>query len=194
MSKSVDSAASELTITSAVAKAAEMEVPGAHHVLQLLGSFEERGPNGTHLVLVYPAMGGTVASMVENLPQNREARKRRTRVPLRYPKWMAKRILKHTLLGLVFLHGQGIVHGDLQSGNLLFSTRPLDGLNEVDLTQDMVATTMPLTRRDGRTDLWAPRYLVLGQQLYEFAHLEEDINTKISDLGAGKPSSNMARN
>jgi serine/threonine protein kinase len=104
--------------------AAEEEAPSTCHVLQLLGSFEERGPNGIHLVLVYPPMGGTVASMVENLPRHREVRNRFTRDPLRYPKCMAKRILKHTLLGLDILHRQGIVHGDLQPGNLLFSTRP----------------------------------------------------------------------
>ncbi|KAG7285230.1 hypothetical protein NEMBOFW57_009851 [Staphylotrichum longicolle] len=127
MSSSVDSAASELRISTSLAKAAEEGTPNARHVLQLLGSFEERGPNGTHLVLVYPPMAGTLASMVENLPQN---------------------------------------------------------LNEVDLTQNTETTTMPLTRLDGKTDLWAPRYLALGQQLYEYAQLEEEIDIKISDLGA----------
>jgi hypothetical protein len=52
---------------------------------------------------------------------------------------------------------------------------------------------MPLIRRDGKTDLCAPRYLALDQQLSDFAQLEEEIDIKISDLGAGKQASDVTR-
>lgn len=42
---------------------------------------------------------------------------------------MVKRILHHTLLGIEFLHANGVAHGDLQQGNLLF---PVNDLNTMD--------------------------------------------------------------
>ena len=100
---------------------------------------------------------------------------------------MAKRILKHALLGLDFLYGNDVVHADFQTGNLLFSLSGLEDIHEAKLTQDMTDTTSPLERLDRKEDKWAPPYLTLPQHLFEFANLEaKTAHVKISDFGAGK--------
>jgi non-specific serine/threonine protein kinase len=130
-------------------------------------------------------MGGTVASMVEKLPATREIDRRHDNA--RYPIWMARRILKHALSGLAFLHQNGVVHGDIQAGNFLFSARDLDSLEEERLKQSESHITAPLRRRDGKTDRWAPKNLMLPQPLYEYVELGPEMFIKISDFGAGKP-------
>jgi len=94
-------------------------------------------------------MGATAASVVEELPSNEPLRYGKTP---RYPKWMAKRILKHALSGLAFLHKNNVIHGDLQPGNLLFSTRQPNSISEEELQQDKAKIMKPLQRRDGKTD------------------------------------------
>lgn len=162
---------------------------GSGHILKLLDTFQQDGPNGVHTCLIYEAMAGTVASLVTTFPGNFPVPgKVFDYRPVRYEKWMGKRILKHTLLGLEFLHQHNVVHSDLQPGNLLFSPRPLDDVPETELTQSTEdKTTVPLRRKDGKEDKWGPRYLALGQSLHKYANLEQDMCIKISDLGAGKP-------
>lgn len=176
---------SELDISSTLASA-KTGSPESDHVQQLLESFEQTGPNGAHRCLVYEPMGGTVASMLEMLPQSRESQQQWPRAHLRYPKWMAKRILKHTLRGIAFLHSQGVVHGDLQCGNLLFGLKEFTTIDATKIGNDAENRTRPLTRLDGMEDLWAPRYLVLSQPLYEYADIGRETIIKISDLGAGE--------
>jgi serine/threonine protein kinase len=120
--------------------------------------------------------------MVHELPSNKpRMRGKRSR----YPKWMAKEILKDALSGLAFLHKNGVTHGDLQPGNLLFSIRQLESISEEELQHDKTNLTEPLRRLDGKTDKWAPRYLALGQSLYGYVDLGVVMAVKISDLGAG---------
>jgi hypothetical protein len=78
-------------------------------------------------------MGSTVASMASKLPENRI---KLFGKQVRYPKWMAKLILKHALLGLAFLHTNNIIHGDFQPGNPLFSMLDINSLSEEELKQD----------------------------------------------------------
>ena len=89
---------------------------GKKHIMPLLDYFIEKGPNGEHGCLVFDVMGPNAASMVEYLPENLANNTGRSR---RYPLWMAKSILRQVLLGIDFLHESGIVHGDLQAGNIL---------------------------------------------------------------------------
>jgi non-specific serine/threonine protein kinase len=100
---------------------------------------------------------------------------------------MAKRILKHALSGLAFLHENGVVHGDFQPGNLLFSIRgDLNSVDEGKLGQNKANITKPIERLDGKVDKWAPKYLIISESLHEYADLTPDLEIKISDLGAGK--------
>lgn len=66
-----------------------------------------------------------------------------------------------SIQALAFLHESGIVHGDFQPGNILFT------LNNIDLTpedvlqqeEDIQAELIspPVQRLDGKEDKWAPR-------------------------------------
>lgn len=166
-------------------KATTGDSPYSKHVMLLLDNFEHNGPNGKHRCLVYEPMGSTVASMVEKLPWNQD-RNYFDPGP-RYPKWMAKRILKHALSGLAFIHENGVVHGDFQPGNLLFSIRgDLNSVDESKLEQNKANITEPLERLDGEVDKWAPEYLIISESLHEYADLTADLEIKISDFGAGK--------
>lgn len=158
--------------------------PGRFHVISLLDTFEHKGPNGVHECLVFEVMGPSAASMVEYLPSillNPAAPK------IRYPTWMAKSILRQTLLGIDFLHQAGIVHGDLQPGNLLFPIKNLSQTDENLLIQrcDDESVSEPVRRLDEKVDPWAPRYLTLNQPLENFVYLEKDFAIKISDMGGG---------
>lgn len=166
---------------------------GSSHIIQLLDNFEEQGPNGKHACLVYEPMAGTVASMLEYLPEYKKLRNTMQIYSARYSRPLAKRILKHALLGLRTLHSQDVVHGDLQPGNLLFKAKDLENIDESELLQDPANIRPPLQRLDGKEDLWSPLYLVIGQSLHEYARLGTDAEIKISDFGAGEyiPSRSM---
>lgn len=162
--------------------------PLTQYILTNLDTFQHMGPNGTHLCLVSEPMGPTIASLAEELTPLEE-----WTVNIRYPKPMAWRILKHTLLGLRFLHKNGIVHADLQPGNLLSTVSNIDQLSEEDLRQDLSGhgrnpAPERVRRLDELEDKWAPRYLFLGQSLVKYTRLGQEMQVKISDFGAGNDS------
>ena len=186
-SKSTTTSATELSIFKRIGEAAPTD-PMAKHVMALLDTFQHSGPNGTHRCFVFKPMGSTAASMLKKLPENKV---KLFGKGVRYPKRMANLILKHTLLGLAFLHRNNIVHGDLQPGNLLFSIPDINSLSEEELKQDQsqgdqLTTPELLERLDGKEDKWAPRYLFLGQSLHEYVSTGPEMLVKISDFGAGR--------
>lgn len=159
-------------------KLAEQNSP---YILQLLGQFDEVGPNGVHKCLVYQPMGGSVADGLNMLYGHLPLE---IRCHLTYPKWMVKTILRDVLIGLSHLHHKGIVHGDLQPGNMLFTANDLDGLEESELKQkDIKKSTQLLKRLDGKEDKWAPQYLVRGQDLSKHSDLSKFVQVKLSDFG-----------
>jgi serine/threonine protein kinase len=161
---------------------------GKQHIISLQDHFKHSGPNGEHGCLVFEVMGPSTATMVDHLPKDVVSKIG----PYRYPMWMARSILRQALLGIDFLHRIGIVHGDLQPGNLLFAATDIQSVEESRLSQEGVdpSSLVPLERRDGKVDLWAPPYLALNQPIAEFVELdfvEQDPNfvLKISDMGEG---------
>lgn len=160
--------------------------PSAQRLTALLDTFRHQGPNGEHQCLVYELMGTTATTLVEELPENQPKTYMKTQ---RYPKWMAKRILTHTLHGLAFLHKNGVVHGDVQPGNILFSMQNIDLVPEDELKQDEASTKFPLKRIDGLTDKWAPTNIYVEQSLHDRVQLGPDLDVKLSDLGSGQSPS-----
>jgi serine/threonine protein kinase len=157
---------------------------GAQYVVTLLDNFHINGPNGSHICLVLEPMGPNIRTMVERLPYNQSLTPGQR---LRCPKQLAKRILKHMLSGLAFLHKHRIVHGDLHPANILFD---IPSMASVDvqtskLVQDDATSFRVLVRLDGNLDPNAPRYLVPPKPLHDFVDFETT-NARISDLGSGR--------
>ncbi|KAI1364848.1 putative serine protein kinase [Xylaria arbuscula] len=159
---------------------------GPKYITQLLDEFNHEGPNGVHRCLVFEPMGPTVNTMVEELPPFR-GHPYLPGVIKRYPYWMAKGILKQSLQALVFLHENGIAHGDFQPGNMLFTLRNIDSTPENELRQkeDMQARLIspPVERLDGKQDRWAPPYLCIAQPLVYPTNYAQDFAIKLSDMG-----------
>lgn len=172
----------EVSICNHLAEKAKQD-SHSKHVTTFLDNFRLTGPNGDHTCLVFEPMGPSAASMVDELPYNQP------RAPgkiSRYPEPMAKSILRQVLRALAFSHRNGVSHGDLQPGNILFAVSDLTCASEEKLLQDLDSTTQALHRLDGEDDAWAPRYLALGQSLHAFVKVDSSATVKLSDFGAGK--------
>jgi non-specific serine/threonine protein kinase len=172
----------ELSILEKLSTTASID-PDSRHVTVLLDEFQHEGPNGKHQCLVFEVMGATAASLVEELPENKPKMYGKVE---RYPKWVAKRLLLHALHGLAYLHRNGVAHGDLQPGNMLFSIDDMESIPEDELKQDEKNTAVPLKRLDGKPDKWAPRQLYLKQSLHNRVQLNPQLLVKLSDLGSGE--------
>ncbi|KAH8912483.1 kinase-like protein [Coniochaeta sp. PMI_546] len=157
----------------------------SRHIVVLLDSFTHQGPNGTHLCLVYEAMGPNVNDMLHLAPECRTGK--HLTDPKRLPKLWARRILRDALLGLQFLHSHGIVHGDVHPGNFLFTIKLLSpASNPPESLQQQPEDRNWLKRLDGKVDLWAPKYLLAPSSLYSYTSLDLDPLIKLADFGGGK--------
>ncbi|KAL4922941.1 serine protein kinase [Aspergillus undulatus] len=141
---------------------------GKKHVLELLDHFQHDGPNGTHLCLVLPVMISDGQQMTVNGRPRQAA----------YVRFISQQIL----LGIDFLHAQGIIHCDLQPANILVSTI-------VDANSEMILEPpefSPVKWLEGTIpDDSAPEYLMPTQRRRgELDRTEySKLSVKIGDLG-----------
>ncbi|PLB51214.1 serine protein kinase [Aspergillus steynii IBT 23096] len=125
---------------------ADVSHPGKNYVLQLLDQFEHHGPNGVHLCLVFPVMMSDGEAMT-------------VRETPRYAVYV-REISKQILLGLNYIHDQGLIHGDLQPANILFTV-------DCDLSSELMTEPefSPVNWLPGvEVDNSAPRYLLCSQR------------------------------
>lgn len=155
----------------------------AEFVTELLRSFKIKGPNGVHTCLVFEPMGPSAEVMKEELP---EFKPRKIGLDIRFRTYMAKSILKQLLQGLAHLHGEGICHGDVQPGNILFEVPQIESVEADDLAQpETEAHCFPVKRLDKKPPApSAPEYLTLHYPLVELVDIEPGFKVKLSDLGA----------
>jgi len=109
--------------------------------------------------------------------------------PTRLPVDIAKSAMKQMIQGLAYLHGKGITHGDLQPGNVLITVDHAEQGLIPKLRSGEQSPMIPVQRRDGKQDLWAPKYLVLSRPFTKFSEFSAQSNVRIGDLGACEPSS-----
>ncbi|KAE8831049.1 hypothetical protein PTNB85_07636 [Pyrenophora teres f. teres] len=188
------------------------EDPRSRHVTALLDEFQHEGPNGKHRCLAFEPMGATATSLVDYLTGNNpnielldknnppeeeysdendseeeyfdQDNPQIIYSAVRYPKWIAQKILGHALRGLAFLHRNGIVHGDLHPGNILFSIDNIHTMGENELLQDEASTKIVVRRVGEERGRSTPMTLFLAQYLHKHIKLDSRLVIKLSDLGA----------
>lgn len=82
--------------------------PGRAHVIGLLDSFEQEGPNGLHVCMVFEVMGENLLGLIKRYDYKG------------IPSVLVKQISKQILLGLDYLHREcGVIHTDIKPENIL---------------------------------------------------------------------------
>lgn len=163
--------------------------PGSRNLVHMLDQFCVRG----HYFLVLELLGQNVQDYVTWCV-----------VDERLPGKKAKRIAKETLLGLDYLHTQGITHGgkiplsslvpfscyllilDLHTRNLAFTIPCLDHLSEEDFCKELGdIRRAEFKRRDGGPlEPGLPKYLVGSAFFPKYLYpLSPSTNIKIVDFG-----------
>ncbi|KAF8524494.1 kinase-like domain-containing protein [Gautieria morchelliformis] len=83
---------------------------GQEFLVEYLDDFKVEGPNGTHQCIVTEVLGPSIGSDIEEIYDDED----------HYPMDIAKNVVAQVMRGVAYLHSCGVVHGDLQVGNILF--------------------------------------------------------------------------
>ncbi len=141
--------------------------------MMLKDQFSIAGPNGNHDCLAYEVLGPSIARVRED-----SAGRKTTAY---FTLSCARRIVYQVLLGLDYMHGLGLVHGDLYTANVLFAVKHLSDEPMDNLYQPRDQVSVDVKRIRGHPQPGDPRHLTLDRPLNHF--LSTDGNVKLSDLG-----------
>lgn len=112
--------------------------PGRSHVISFLDHFRHKGPNGTHVCMVFEVLGENLLGLIKR-HQNKGV-----------PMHLVKQIAKQILLGLDYMHRCcGVIHTDLKPENVLISIDNVEEIIEAELKAQSANASAPPTRLVG---------------------------------------------
>lgn len=112
--------------------------PGRSHVISFLDHFRHKGPNGTHVCMVFEVLGENLLGLIKR-HQNKGV-----------PMPLVRQIAKQILLGLDYMHRCcGVIHTDLKPENVLICIDDVESIIEAELAAQSASATPPPTRLVG---------------------------------------------
>ncbi|KII89566.1 hypothetical protein PLICRDRAFT_160911 [Plicaturopsis crispa FD-325 SS-3] len=106
--------------------------PGRSHVISFLDHFRHKGPNGTHVCMVFEVLGENLLGLIKR-HQNKGV-----------PMHLVKQIAKQVLLGLDYMHRCcGVIHTDLKPENVLICIDDVETIIQSELANTTSASSPP---------------------------------------------------
>ncbi|MCJ1388327.1 hypothetical protein MMC18_001173 [Xylographa bjoerkii] len=120
----------EINTLRSIAKA-DSSHPGFKHIQKLLDAFEHEGPNGLHTCLVFEPLGRSFELLTTDQPEGHGPTQSLTPNAMREAS-------RQLVLAVDFLHSQGLMHRDIQPGNVLLALDyDIDALSEAEINADI---------------------------------------------------------